>query len=562
MVISASKRLGDLLLLGNGLVFIVLINIISTSYFFRIDLTAEHRFTLNEPTKNLLLYIDDDVYVDVYLAGDLNADFTRLQKSIQETLEEFRVYSKNRIQYRFIDPSSALSKKAQNEFMTELAQKGISPMNVIDSRQGQRSEKIVFPGALVSYGGFETGIMFLKGNRAESAQEVLNQSIEGIEFELANAINKLVNSDRKRIGFVKGHGELDTLSLASLNNALLDLYDVYHVDLSNRQSIENYDALIIAKPQTAYSELDKYKLDQYLMRGGKLLFLLDRLDASMDSASNPNYFAFPYTLKLEDLLFKYGVRINLDLVQDRVSAKYPIVTGQVGNRPQIMQIDWPFYPLITQYQDHPITRNLDASILKFVSSMDTVKAEGVKKTPLLFTSPNSKILGAPVKIGVDDLRKQPNLENFEQGRWPVAYLLEGEFASLYKNRFKPEGADEENFVDLGKPSKIIVVSDGDIARNEINTRNGQAQQLGNDPVTGYTFANQDLLLNMVAYLTDENGLIKIRSKELMIRPLDKVKISDQRIFWQVFNLMTPLALILIFGLLRNYLRKRRYGLVR
>lgn len=390
MVIPYSKKSGDLLLLANGLVFFILLNLVTSNLFFRWDLTEENRYTLNQPTKDLLKDLDDVVYIEVYLDGDLNAGFTRLQKSIRETLEEFRIYSGNKVKFRFVDPSTATDQRARNEFMRSIVEKGITPMNIIDTKDGQRSEKVVFPGALISYGGFETGVMLLKGNRSETSQEVLNQSIEGIEYELANAIHKLTNTERPRIGIVYGHGEIDSLAFASFKNSLMQAYDVFRIHLSDHQQTDHYDAILVTKPKSAFTESEKYKLDQFIMRGGKVLFLLDRLDAEMDSASSNSYFAFPFQHNLEDQLFRYGVRMNYDLVQDRVAAKYPIVTGQVDNQSQLMQIDWPFFPLITQFADHAITRNLDAVILKFASSLDTVKAVGITKTPLFFTSPYSK----------------------------------------------------------------------------------------------------------------------------------------------------------------------------
>jgi gliding-associated putative ABC transporter substrate-binding component GldG len=339
---------------------------------------------------------------------------------------------------------------------------------------------------------------------------------------------------------------------------LLDQYDVFKVSLSRKGALTGYDLLIIAKPTQAFSNQDKYKLDQYLMRGGKILFLLDRLDADMNRASEEDYFAFPYDLNLDDQLFKYGIRINPDLIQDAVSGKYPVVVGGESNRPQIMQMDWPFFPLINQYAIHPITRNLDASLLKFVSSIDTVKATGVRKTPLLFSSQYSRKVTAPVKVGVNDLRKQMQEGSFDSGKIPVSYLLEGEFTSLYKNRFSPEGVDTTGFKEQSVLTKIIIVADGDLARNDVNPRDGNPQQLGLDPFTQYTFANQDLLLNMVAYLVEENGLIKARNKEIKVRPLDKEKIRSERSFWQVINLVLPMAALVIFGIVRAYWRKVKY----
>jgi len=551
-----SRRTGDLLLLANGLALIVLLNLLASFYFFRIDLTEEKRYTIQSQTKEILKNLDDAVFVEVFLEGeDLNPEFKRFQKTVRETLEEFRIHSNNRVQYTFTNPLQALNEKARNEFIAELNSKGISPRNVIETRDGQRKEKFVFPGALISYEGFETGVMLLKGNRAQS----INQSVEEVEYELANAIHKLTNTNRKRVGLVTGHGELDSLEFASFNNSLLDQYDVFKVSLARKPLVTGYDLLIIAKPRQEFSQSEKYKLDQYLMHGGKILFLLDRLDADMSHASEENYFAFPYNLNLDDQLFKYGVRINQDLIQDAVSGKYPIVVGGDRNRPQIMQLDWPFFPLVNQYANHPITRNLDASLLKFVSSIDTVKAIGITKTPLLFSSQYSRKVTAPVKVGVNDLRKQMQGGGFNAGSIPLGYLLEGEFTSLFKNRFAPEGTDTLGRKESSVPTKMIVVADGDLVRNDVNPRDGNPQQLGLDPFSQYTFANQDLLMNMVAYLVDENGLIKARNKEVKVRPLDKEKVRVERAFWQFLNLGLPLIVLIIFGVIRSYWRKVKYS---
>lgn len=559
MVKWESKKLGDLLLLFNGIALAILLNQLTSFYFFRLDLTEEKRYTIKTPTKELLRKLDDDVYVEVYLEGDLNAGFRRLRKAVQETLEEFRIYSDNKVHYVFKDPAAAMGQQAQQEFMTSLAAKGIQPIDVIDSKDGKRTQKRVFPGALISYGGAETGVMLLKGKTALRSEEVLNQSIEGLEYELVNAINTLFNTDRKRIGFVTGHGELDSLQIASLNNSLLQSYDVFKTNLTRKQSLTQYDVLIVAKPTKAFSETDKYKLDQFLLGGGKLLLLIDQLEASMDSASSKNYFAFPYHLGLDDLLFHYGVRINQDVVQDIVSLRFPVITGNVNGKPQVTPIEWPFFPMINHYSNHPITRNLDATVLKIASSIDTVKATGIGKTPLLVSSQYSRKAQAPVKINVDDLRKEMKPENFSGGPFVLGYLLEGEFSSLYANRFLPEGVDSSGYKSKGVPSKLIVVADGDLARNEVSMRTGQPQMLGLDGFSGYTFANQELIMNMVAYLADEGGVINARNKQVKIRPLDKEMIKNDRLFWQLMNLVLPLTLVILFGLLKIYLRKRKFG---
>ena len=412
----------------------------------------------------------------------------------------------------------------------------------------------------------ETGVTLLSdkdglrsGGSGVGSQEIINQSVEGIEYELATAIHGLTNEQRKKIGLVRGHGELDSLALWGFTHALLERYDVLPVTLSSIRKQPSFDALIIAKPTKSFSEVDKYNLDRYILSGGKVVFLLDQYDASMDSASREDYYAFPFDLRLSDQLFRYGVRINEDLVQDLVSAKYPVVIGENGNKPELMQMEWPFFPLITHYAKHPVTRNLDAAWTRFVSSIDTVKAVGIKKTPLFFSSPDSRRVGTPVKIGINDLRRGLKPENYQEGEIPLAYLLEGKFTSLYKNRFAPPGADTTGRGLPAKPSKVVVIADGDIARNDINPRNGQPQPLGMDPFTGYTFANETLLLNLVTYLIEENGVINARNKEVKVRPLDKKKIKAEQHYWQAINLGTPLLALFIFGFTRSYFRKRKYA---
>ena len=559
MVNWKSKKLGDALLLANGIIVMALINLLSSEFFFRLDLTEEKRYTIKEPTREILKSLDDDIYVEVYLEGELNTGFRRFQKAIRETLEAFRIYSGNKVQYSFIDPSTALSQKARSEFMAELSSKGIQPTNVIDNRDGERVEKIIFPGAVISYGGVEKGVMLLKGNKAGSPEEEINQSIEGIEFELANAVYKLTEPDPKQIGFLSGHGELQGLNLLAFKEAVSEMYHVRNVTL-NENALSDFEALVITKPTMPFSPHDQYRLDQYIMQGGKVLFLLDRLDASMDSASQANYFAFPYQINLDDQLFKYGVRINQDLIQDRYAGRYPVIAGQrADGKPQIQLMDWPFFPLINRFADHVITHNLDMVLTRFVSSIDTVKADGVTKTPLLFTSQYSRKLVAPVNVNINELRQNLRAEQFTESFIPVAYLLEGQFTSLYRNRFLPEGADKTSFREGSVPTKLIVVSDGDLARNEVNTRTGQPQPLGFDPFNNYTFANQDLLLNMISFLIDENGLIRARNKEIKIRPLDREQASAEKIKWQIINLILPLALLIIYGIIRSYWRKRKFA---
>lgn len=557
MVNWRSRKLGDLLTLTNSLLIVVVINLLASLYFVRWDLTEERKFSIKPATQQMLQQLDEPVYVEVYLDGDLNAEFKRLRNAIRETLEEFRIYSGNKVQYKFTNPMTAVSQQAQGEFLQQLASKGIQVLPVIENKDGERVEKLVVPGALVSYGGDEQGVMLFKQNIAERSQEVVNQSIEGLEYELASTIVSLNAEDRKVVTFATGHGELDSLSTASLRSALRSQYDVANVDLSSSDSIHG-DVLVIARPTRKFTELEKLKLDQYIMRGGKLMLFLDQMHASMDSASFDNNFAFPYETGLQDQLFKYGVRVNPDLIQDRFSASYPVVVSETGGQPQIMQMEWPFFPLIYQHANHPISRNMDAALTRFISSVDSVGAIGVKKTPLLFSSQYSRRLTAPVKVSVNDLRKNVDPASFSEGPIPVAWLLEGTFTSLYKNRFLPEGAPKDKVLTSGE-SKIIVVGDGDFVRNDINPRNGMPQQLGMDPISKRVFANERLVLNMVAYLTDQDGLITARNKEILARPLDKEKVKQEKSYWQFVNLVLPIFIILFIGIVQSWWRRRTYA---
>ncbi len=559
MVDWKGRRLGDILTFANGFVFIVLINLLVSKQFYRFDLTEEKRFSVKPETLHILRGLEDEIHIEVFLEGKLNASFQRFQKAILETLEEFRIYSKNKITYSVTDPAVAMGEKARNEFMADLASKGIQPTNIIDTRDGQREEQIIFPGVVVSYEGVEKGVMLLKGNKAGTPDQEINQSIEGIEYEIISAIYNLVNADRKSIGFVSGHGELDSLESFSLRSNLFEIYDVFDVQLTSENDLKQFDVLIVAKPTMAFSEPDKYVLDQFLMRGGKILFLIDKVNASMDSVGRDDYFAGPNNLNLDDQLFKYGVRINPDLVQDRRSGMYPVITGQAGGKPKMQLMEWPFFPLISQYANHPITRNLDAVLTRFCNSIDTVKATGITKTPLLMTSTYSRKISTPVHININDLRKNMRDTDYATQYIPIGVLLEGKFTSLYKNRFLPQGFDSSKVITDGVPSKIVVIADGDVARNDVNPRSNEPQALGFDPMTNTTFANRDLLLNTVAYLSNENGLIQARNKEVKIRPLDKVRLNDERLKWQVLNLAAPLLLLIGYGVFRFYLRKKRFA---
>ena len=560
-----ATRNRDLSKLALGIVALFFLNLLAQQFFFRIDLTEEKRYSISAATKALLRNLDQAVQVTVYLEGDgLPPDFRRLQRSVQETLDEFQVYAGGQLTYRFVNPLTATSAEQRQAFIEQLAQAGIQPNRVFAEEDGRRIQKIVLPGAIVRAAEQEAGVMLLNGDRASGAQEVLNQSIENVEYELASAIRQVVATERKKVAFIKGHDELPPLDVAGLTQAVSQTYDLYELNLPDKDVIPPYAALIIAQPQEPFSKQDQYKLDQYIMRGGRVLFFIDPLRVDMDSVGQNGSFAFPLDLGLDDLLFRYGLRINPTLVQDIKSGVYPIVVGEVGGQPQIVPLPWPFFPIVNRYGAHPIVRNLDALYLRFVSSIDTVQAAGVEKTPLVFTSQYSRVLTTPIVVDLNELREEPDPAQYRSGPQAVAYLLEGSFTSVFKNRILPDrvtsdNVDQASFQERSAPTKLIVCSDGDLVRNEVNRQNNQPYPLGFDPITERTFANEDFVMNALAYLTDEDGLISARTKEIQVRPLDQVKVEQEATVWQVINLVVPILLIIAFGVVKYCLRRQKYA---
>ena len=548
-----------ILTLANVLVLLVVLNQLSSIWFFRIDLTEEKRFTVKPQTKEIVKRLNEDVLIEVFLEGDLNPGFKRFQKQIRELLNELSLHSDGKLNYVFTDPASAKSDKARNEFMSGLISKGVQPINIIENKDGQRSEKIVFPGALLTTAGNEWPINLLKNGSAQGWQAALNQSMESMEFEFALMLQQLTEEDRKKIGWIKGHGEADGPKVVSGKALLSQSFDLQTLEPEDLLKPNPVDLAIIVQPTNLWTDRDLYALDQYVMRGGKVLLFVDQVKVDMSRASEPDYFAEIPVHGLDNLLFRYGLRLNSDAVQDAVALPFPVVTGSVAGRSQITPIEWPFYPLASFMADHPATRNLDAAWFRFASTIDTVKAEGIIKTPLVWTSPYTRIISAPVKVSVRDLQEDQNRADYNQGRKPLAWLLEGEFTSLYRNQFIPEQAAQVKKMDKGVATKIVVFGDGDFFQNEVDPRTGNALPVGFDPNTRQTFSNSDLIINLVRWLTDDQGIILARNKKIEVRPLDKNKIRAERKFWQMLNLMLPLFLMGCFGLAWHWIRRKKYS---
>ena len=541
-----------LLLAGIGLVYLL-----GSRFYFRIDLTEDQRYSLHAATKKLLSELGGKMYVEVYLAGDLPTGLKQLKRATQELLEECKVYAHHQLRYQFVDLAQAPAEQKKSALM-KLAAKGIQPTNLYMQEKDQRTEKLIFPGALLTYKDQEGGVLLLKGNKMASPAQMTNQSMEGLEYELANAIEKLVCTQRKQVAVLRGHGEPALRQLSGLINALEEYYEVHILDFSTQSVLVAYDALLMTQPQQPFSEAEKYLLDQYIMQGGKVLFFLDKLRINMENLRQQAAFAFPLDIGLDDQLFRYGVRINPDLVQDLRAGVYPVVVGNLGNQPQLKLLPWPFFPLLNSFADHLVTKNMDVLYLQFVSSIDMIQAQSVTHTPLVFTSQYSSRLGAPVHIDLEALRKPPQPAHYHQAHIPLVYLLEGNFTSLYKNRFLPAGFDPAAFLPESQPTKLLVVASGSMVLNGIEPRKKQPLPWGYDPFLQQQFANKDFVLNTLAYMLDEDGLINLKNKTLQIRLLDQVKLAQERLWWQLMNLIIPPLLLGLLGVVWNYLYKRAY----
>ncbi len=552
--------------------FILLVGFIAQFVFTRIDLTADKRFTLSEHTKQELKAIDDMVYLRIYLDGEMPAGFKRLKNAMREILDEFRVYGKDNIQYEFIDPSANPDPKARNELFKYLYEKGLQPTNLqVKEKDGSNSQKIIFPGMLMSYQGKEVAVNVLKNYAGYSPEGNLNSSIQALEYELAYAMHKLTTEQAPKIAFIDDYGTLSLTEVEDIGTTLSDFYEVYRMrineypySLIDSLGNNNFKLIVIAKPQKAFSEKNKFLIDQFIMNGGSVLWLIDQVDVNTDSlAYTRSTVALNRELNLDDLLFKYGVRINYNLIQDLQCATIPINTALAGQQPQFAPAPWVYYPLMSPVSAHPISKNLDVVKSEFANAIDTVGNDGnIKKEILLTSSKYSRQVSVPALIDLSMISERRDPDRFTSSFLPTGVLLEGIFQSVFTNRVLPFDTSVygNKPMTLSQETKMIVISDGDIIRN-YSHRNGDKQEalpLGYDRFTRQTFANKEFMLNCINYLCDLEGLMEARSKEYKLRMLDKPKITRERLFWQTINLLLPVLLIVLLGIAYNYYRKRKY----
>ena len=551
-------------------VLLIAANFLAALFPFRIDLTEEGRYTLSEPTRQLLQGLEDEVSVTVTLAGAMPAGFRKLANSTEDMLEAFRRYNPGRLVYRSERPGEGLEDSVRYGLYDSLQRLGINATNVkAQTKQGEGMEEtMVFPGAVVRYRDRQVGIDFLQGQGA-GGLDALNNAEALLEYKLASAIQQVTRDTLPLIGYLSGNGQpLDYRIYDLVEKTLRPNYAFANLPIDSVGVISpRFNAICIVKPMKRFTEDQKLKIDQYIMQGGKVIWMLDNLYASLDSLqrSEGQFVAFDLGLNLEDQLFKYGVRINRDLVQDLQCDKIPSVIGSVGDKPQIQVLPWPYFPLLRSTGNHPVSKNLDYVLSEFPQSIDTVKAPGIRKTVLLHTSPTARLLQTPALVTWASIRTEEDLQSFTRENIPVAVLLEGRFQSLFANRIARAKADSLAGI-YGQPflsacrseNKMVVISDGDIAINPVSQQDGPLA-MGMNAYTRQQYANRDFLLNSLAYLVDGSGILAARGKDYTLRLLDTEKLAAEKTFWQVLNVGGPMLLIVLLIAGFQYLRRRSYS---
>lgn len=534
-------------------IVLIALNLVNQSFYKRLDLTADQRYTLSKTTNTIISKVDKSLFITVYLEGDFPSEFKRLQIETRQYLEELAAENNN-ITILFKNPDNLREK---------LIKKGMMPSQLTVEEDGKLSEAIIFPWAEVIYENKSTIVSLLPNSIVASQEEQLQKAIENLEYSFSNAINFITKKTQKKVAILTGNGQLEDKYQYSYLSEVAKKHKLAKFTLDSvaknapqtLTDLTNLDLVIIAKPTEQFTEKEKFTIDQFITNGGKTLWMLDNLQAEQDSlANNGKMLAFPKDLNLTDLLFSYGIRINTTLIKDLYAAQIPVATGVVGNQTQFKNLDWFYHPLVNGNPNNPITKNGSPVRLQFANQIDTLK-NNLKKTPLLISSVLTQKVGTPVIVELQSIADEVIETDYKDGNQLFAVLLEGEFNSAYKNRVKPFKTS------LFKPksiaNKMIVISDGDVGKNQL--LKGKPFDLNRDKWTNQTFGNKDFLLNSVDYLLDDTGLMNLRNKTLKIRMLDKQKAFKERSFWQFLNVGLPLVLLFVFGLGFHYFRKRKYS---
>lgn len=565
--------------LGIVLIAVIGVNIASRHIYTRFDLTAEKRYSLSDETKGFLKNIDETLLIRVYLKGEMPAEYRLLQDETRELLNQFRSCNEY-ITFEFVDPnSSEYSDEERQVIFQKMMSKGVQPIQEQLKEGNKVSKLLLLPGAEITYKGRSTAISLLNYNRQGGGNDrnsLIETSIQNLEYAFSSAIHTLSRVKKPTVGFLQGHGELSGASLADISKHLMEFYNV-ELDTINGQIealtshtlnptdstyrfVNKCDILIIAKPTQPFSDQDLFILDQFVMYGGKVLWFVDAMNAEMDSLANRGQaIATRYPLRLDEMLFTYGVRINSDILMDIYCQPIPLPVGLIGDRPQYEFRPWYYFPEIIPRGTHSIVNNLNPIKTEFISSIDTIK-NNIKKTILLTTSEFTRTKKAPAMIDITDALKEPERSHYNRSLVPVAVLLEGEFNSAWRNRLAPEFVAEKSMGvrEQSKPTKMIVVSDGDIIKNQFNPREGIIYPVGYDFYRQVRYANREFILNILNYLSSDDDLMTVRNK-FIIRKLNVEKAKQERTYYQVINIVVPLFILVLAGISIVFIEKRIYG---
>jgi ABC-2 type transport system permease protein len=548
------------------LVAMVVIGFISGQLFFRLDMTAEKRYSITQVSKEVVKQMDKPVDITLYLAGELPAGFRKLQKSIQEKIADYNAFSSRPIRLKIVDPYETTNAKQRDQLFSELTDKGLLQTEIRQNTEQGTVTRLIFPGVLIYYGEKRMSVNLLKNNPALHWEVNLNNSIETLEYEFTNAFSELMNSEKQTVAFLSGHGELNEYATNDIAQTLSEKYTVTGINAQQLSSGgDKIKALIVANPTQPFAENDKFYIDQYLMKGGRILWLVDPVMISLDSLSRGVMtLAFPQSLNLDDQLFKYGVRLNSNLVQDADCLMIPVNTAPKGQPARFEPAPWYFSPLLVPSEKHVISRNLNRVKGEFVSSIDTVgKSDQLRKSVILATSPYSLVSNTPMEVSLASVNNPPDRRLFHQPSQTIGVLLEGIFPSVFANRMVSSlGVSASEVKTQSEPTRMIVISDGSLIANKYRLTGGQPEfmPLGYDQYSQQTFGNKAFLLNAINYLCDDQGLMELRSRVFKIRLLDKVRLREGKTTWQMINVAIPLILIALFGVVYIFLRRRKYTL--
>lgn len=549
--------------LGITVFVLIVLNVLGSLFFHRFDLTKDRRYTLSETSLQIIKQVKNPLSIKIYMQGDLPSDFKRLQQETRQLLEEFQAYNSN-IVFEFVNP---LENGEDNmDVIKSLYQKGLTPINITVDDKGKQSQAMVFPWAIAVYNNKEVNIPLLKNIMGASTTQKVIGSIQHLEYSIADAINKISKDRQRKVAIIKGNGELNEVHIAKM---LMQIRESYYIGPFTLDSVaknpsgtldalKKYDLAIISKPTQTFSDEEKQVLDQFIMNGGKTLWLIDQVAADMDSLYNQSgaTLAYPRDLNLNDMFFKYGFRINPDLVKDERGSKLKLATGEQGSATQYQEFVWKFAPVVVPTSNNPIVKNLGEIKFDFASPIDTLK-NGIKKTVLLQSSQYSKVVGTPTEITLNSVTEKTSPQDYiSTGNKPLSVLLEGSFHSAFENRVLP--FKENSFLAKGKPNKMIVIADGDLARNQLD-KNMMPVELGYDQRTGNLYDNKDFMMNCINYLLDDTGLINIRSKDVNLPLLDREKVHNNYSLTQFITIGLPILILLVFGLAFTYIRKRKYS---